>query len=122
MKNDNFASDFEELRIWIESRRLVNAVFDQLEECRHFSYRDQIQRASMSVMSNIAEGAERGTAADFARFLDISKGSAGEVRSLLHLGEDRGFFRSDQAADLRASHRQLGRSIAALAKSLRVKK
>ncbi len=122
MSENNFASDFEELRVWIESRRLVNAIYDHLEGCRNFGFIDQLQRASVSVMNNIAEGFDRGTKADFARFLDISKGSSGEVRSMLYLAEDRRYLTPTVANELRVSYRNLGRSIGAFAKSLRSKK
>ncbi|MFC2090865.1 four helix bundle protein, partial [Bacteroidota bacterium] len=55
---------------------------------KDYGYRDQITRAAISIMNNIAEGHERSSKKDFARFLTISKGSAGEVRSLLYVALD----------------------------------
>jgi len=75
----SFAERFEELRIWQEARTQVLAIYRCIE--RHssgyndFAFRDQLQRASISVMNNIAEGFERKTPKDFAHFLDLAKGS-----------------------------------------------
>jgi four helix bundle protein len=83
---------FEHLRAWQSSRRLANRIFDLSgagQLARTYSIRDQIQRAAVSVMANIAEGFERNSAADFARFLLIAKASAAEVRSLVYLAADR---------------------------------
>jgi four helix bundle protein len=55
---------------------------------RDYGLKDQIRRASVSIMNNIAEGFERGSNKDFAKFLFISRGSAGEVRSLLYVAKD----------------------------------
>lgn len=70
---------FEELVIWQESRELVTIVYNVFEKSKDYSFKDQIQRASVSVMNNISEGFERGSNAEFIRFLFISKASAGEV-------------------------------------------
>lgn len=64
---------------------LAVAVYSDFKGVRDYSFCDQIKRAAVSVSNNISEGAERQTPADFARFLDIAKGSAGEVRSMYHL-------------------------------------
>jgi len=87
-----FAERFEDLMIWQEARSLVNAIYDTMDKCRDFDFRSQLQRASISAMNNIAEGFERRTKKDFAHFLDVSKGSAREVRSMLYLAEDRTFI------------------------------
>ena len=86
---------FEELIVWKEARNLANEVYAFCEEgplSRDFGLRDQIRRAVVSVMSNIAEGFERETTAEFIRFLYIAKGSAGEVRSQLYLARDRQYI------------------------------
>lgn len=84
-----------------------------------FEFRNQIQSAATSVMNNIAEGFERRTKKDFAHFLDLAKGSAGEVRSMLYLGEDRSYIAPKAAESLRADYKDLSKSIGALAASLR---
>ena len=89
------------------------------DKCRDFDFRRQIHLAARSVMNNTAEGFERRTKKDFAHFLDLSKGSAGEVRSMLYLAEDRGYLPTSSAACLREDYTSLSKSIAAFAASLR---
>lgn len=78
----------ETMYIWRESRVLVNDIYNMMNKCRDYSFRDQIQRAVISIMNNIAEGAESGTNAKYISFLNISKGSCAEVHSMLYLCED----------------------------------
>lgn len=83
---------FEELLCWQRSRELTKEIYRAFLNCRDFGLKDQIQRAAVSVMSNIAEGFERGTQAEFVNFLYIAKGSAGEVRSQLYIALDVGYL------------------------------
>lgn len=86
---------FEELPVWQRARELVISVYGLTRNeafSRDFSLVDQIRRASASVMSNIAEGFERGSNAEFIQFLYISKGSAGEVRTQLYIARDQGYI------------------------------
>ena len=116
-----FAERFEDLKVWQEARELANAVYDAMVKCRDFDFRSQIQRAAVSAMNNSAEGFERRTRKDFAHFLDLSKGSAGEVRSMLYLAENRKYVSSAVADKLRARYEQLSASIGALASRLRTR-
>src|SRR6266513_1825527 len=75
---------FEDLEVWQRGCRLSVAVYNAFETCKRYSLKDQIERAGLSIPSNIAEGAERGSAKDFAHFLNFSKGSCGEVRTQLY--------------------------------------
>lgn len=117
------AKRFEDLRIWQQSRAQANLVYDSFghdSPCgRDYGFRDQIQRCAVSVMNNIAEGFERRTDQDFARFLNIAKGSNGEVRSMLYLAEDRGYLSADSGEQMRSSAESLSASIEALARHLR---
>lgn len=70
-------------------------------------------------MNNIAEGFERRSDADFARFLDIAKGSNGEIRSMLYLAEDRSYLSHDIANEMRTFSEDLSKGIESLAKHLR---
>ncbi len=82
---------FEEIEAWKNARKLVVEIYKitkQQKFSRDFGYNDQIQRAAVSIMSNIAEGYERKSEKEFIRFLYISRGSAGEVRSLLYVASD----------------------------------
>ncbi len=86
---------FEESTAWQSARELVKCVYEMTrrEPLRSdWGLRDQIQRASVSAMSNIAEGFERGTTKEFIQFLYQAKGSAGEVRSLLYAAIDLGYI------------------------------
>ena len=83
--------NFESLRIWQEARVFVNDIYGLMQNCRDWGFRDQIQRAAVSIMNNIAEGNESGSDAKYAYFLNIAKGSCSEVRSMLYLCEDLGF-------------------------------
>jgi four helix bundle protein len=82
---------FEEIEAWQTAReltKLIYAVTDEGRISRDFGLKDQIRRASVSVMSNIAEGFESQTQALFIRYLGIAKASAGEVRSQLYVTRD----------------------------------
>jgi four helix bundle protein len=90
---------FEDIKAWGMAKDLVVAVYrlsGQGKFCQDFGLRDQIRRAAVSVMSNIAEGFERGTKAEFVRFLRIAKGSCGEVRSQLHVALDLNYVNSQE--------------------------
>jgi four helix bundle protein len=76
---------FEDLAVWQRGCRLAVAIFEEFSGCKNFTIKDQIQRAGLSIPSNIAEGAERGSVRDFAHFLNISKGSCGELRTQLYI-------------------------------------
>jgi len=83
--------NFEDLEIWKEARRLTQEIYQLTREARFskdFGLRDQIRRAAISIMSNIAEGFERGGNQEFIQFLYVAKGSCGEVRSQLYVALD----------------------------------
>ena len=92
------AKAFEDLYVWQIARQLVNLIYDltDTKTFRDFSLKDQIQRAAVSVISNIAEGFERGTRDEFLYFLYIAKGSCGEVRAQLYIALDRKFINQSQ--------------------------
>ena len=79
---------FEDLEIWQEARAFNKQLFKQFEKNTNYAYKDQLLRASLSITNNIAEGFERQSDADFRKFLDYAKASAGEVRSMLYLALD----------------------------------
>jgi four helix bundle protein len=114
---------FEDLRIWQQARVQANAVYDLFSynspSGRDYGFRDQIQRCAVSVMNNIAEGFERRSDQDFARFLNIAKGSCGEVRSMLYLAEDRHYLDAESAQERRTFAEALSEGIESLARHLR---
>lgn len=78
--------NFEELNVWQEAKKLVVAVYKLTSHSpvnKDFGFKEQIQRAAISIMNNIVDGFERDNNNEFIRFLSYSKGSAGEVRSML---------------------------------------
>ena len=116
------ARRFEDLWVWQQARELVKEIYQDFHTAggvRDFGFRDQIQRAAVSIMNNLAEGFERSTDADFARFLDVAKGSCAEVRSMYYTAEDRGYIASDLAEMRRSKARQISAGIASLAAHLR---
>ena len=92
----------EDMRVWQESRTFVNAIYDMMLPCKDFGFKDQIQRAAVSIMNNIAEGFESGSDALFLRYLNIAKGSCSEVKSMLYLCEDRKFCTQETRISLHA--------------------
>lgn len=86
---------FEQIEAWKAARELCQLIYSLSAKGafqRDFALRDQIRRAAISSMSNIAEGFERGTKDEFIRFLSISKGSCGEVRSELYVALDQKYI------------------------------
>lgn len=86
---------FEDLIAWQKARELTKQIYDvtRIDEfSKDFGLKDQIRRAAVSVMSNIAEGFDRGGRAEFHRFLVIAKGSCAEVRSQLYIASDIGYI------------------------------
>ena len=89
------AESFEELHVYQRARELTNSVYEvsrKGEFARDFGLVDQIRRASVLIMSNIAEGFERGAKTEFIQFLFIAKGSCGEVRAQLQIATDQGYI------------------------------
>jgi len=76
---------FEDLEVWQRGCRLCVGIFESFADCRNFTLKDQIGRASLSIPCNIAEGSERGSTKDFAHFLNFSKGSCGELGTQLYI-------------------------------------
>lgn len=83
---------FEDIEAWQEARVLSKCVYDMTRECRDRSLCDQIQRAGVSVMSNIAEGFGRGGNREFLQFLYISRGSIYEVKSQIYVFLDNDYI------------------------------
>lgn len=79
---------FEEIISWQKGKELTLMIYQTFKNCRDFGFKSQIERASVSIMNNIAEGFERKTNKELKNFLFIAKGSAGEVRSMLSLALD----------------------------------
>src|SRR3989344_2309558 len=76
---------FEDIISWQKGIELSSIVYDIFKSNRDYGFRDQIQRAAVSISNNIAEGFERQSNKELSKFLYIAKGSAGEVRSMLSI-------------------------------------
>lgn len=84
----NGIEKFEDIIAWQKARQMTLEIYRLFRDSKNFSFRDQLQRAAVSVMNNIAEGFERKGDKEFKHFLYISKGSCGEVRSMIYLALD----------------------------------
>ena len=94
---------FEDLLIWQKARLLTKLIYDASAHWPDPSLKDQIRRAAVSVISNIAEGFERGAKQEFLYFLYIARGSCGEVRAQLYIALDQNYLTKqqfDQLSDL----------------------
>ena len=113
--------DFEEMEVWRDAQDLAEQVYRDCLSVKDYSFCDQIKRAAVSISNNIAEGSERTTPADFSRFLDIAKGSSGEVRSMYRLAVRLGFVPTN-IADIRSEKcKSISRQLGGFAKFLRSK-
>ena len=112
---------FEEIGAWQQGRVLVRDVY-QLSRTsglsRDFGLRDQIQRAAVSVCSNIAEGFERRGNKEFIKFLWIAKGSAAEVSSQLYHLKDLGYITEVEFSDLQGKAKRIGATLHLLIDSI----
>ncbi|MCD4770579.1 MAG: four helix bundle protein [Bacteroidales bacterium] len=93
--------EFEDLEIWQLARQLLNLIYDDFRHCKDFKFKDQITSAGLSIKNNIAEGFSRDSDKEFKHFLNISKGSAGEVKSMFYTAEDQKYVLADVAIDRR---------------------
>ena len=112
---------FEDLEVWKRSARLSVTLYQQTKDLRDFGFRDQLTRSGLSIPSNIAEGYERDSNAEIARFLTIAKGSAGELRTQILIGIEAGFLNKSDALVWADEAKQLGRIFGALIKRHRNK-
>ena len=113
---------FEDIDAWQKARELTTAVYSCSKTgpfSRDFGLRDQMRRATVSVMSNIAEGFERGGRSEFIQFLAIAKGSAGEVEAQLYVALDQHYVDEHEFGSLKAQAESTKRLIAGFIKYLR---
>ena len=112
---------FEDLIAWQKARELTREIYKVTQKGkfpRDFGLTGQIQRATVSSMSNIAEGFERYGQGEFHQFLSVAKASCAEVRSLLYVALDIGYLDQDQFQKLLKQAEELGRIIGALRSSV----
>lgn len=112
---------FEDLIAWQKARLLTAAVYQMTRQgdfAKDFGLSDQIQRAAVSVMSNIAEGFERNNPGDFSRFLTIAKSSCAEVRAQLYVALDIEYINQIEFTALMEQANEVSRLISGLKKSV----
>jgi four helix bundle protein len=112
---------FEDLIAWQKARVLTKEIYQITrmgEFAKDFGLSGQIQKASVSIMSNIAEGFERGGRAEFHQFLSIAKASCAEVRSQLYVALDIGYLENNKFRNIMKKAEELGRIIGGLRASV----
>ena len=108
---------FEDLICWQKARSLTNVVYELTRLpsfSKDFELSRQIRGAAISSMANVAEGFERWSRKEFARFLDIAKASAGEVRSQLYVALDQQYITLQQSESAKAAAMETSKTIAGL--------
>lgn len=110
---------FEDLLCWKKARELTREAYKAFAQCRDRGLTDQIQRAAVSVMSNIAEGFESGTRQEFLNYLYIAKASAGEVRAQLYAAHDIGYVNIQTFKDLKSLAEECSRLLSSFIKSVK---
>ena len=113
---------FEDFIAWQKARSLTREIYKITNLpafSRDFGLKDQIRRAAVSIMSNIAEGFERGSRGEFAQFLSIAKASCAEVRSQLYIALDQHYLDRETFVRVAAATSEVGRLIGGLMKYLR---
>lgn len=109
---------FEDLDVWKRTCKLAVQIYELLRESRDYALKDQMQRAAVSIASNIAEGSERG-GKDFERFLRIARGSAAELRTQCYIAARIGMLKNEQMNELVNELKELSRRLTGLARSLK---
>ena len=108
---------FEDFIAWQKARQLSRKIYQATSLpgfSRDFGLKDQIRRAAISIMSNIAEGFERGRAAEFHQFLSIAKASCAELRSQLYVALDAKYLTQFQFQELMSAEAEVGQVIGGL--------
>lgn len=105
---------FEDLDVWKESMRLVMDIYNKFRHCNDFGLRSQVQRAAVSIPSNIAEGYDRGSNREFIRFLHYARGSCAELRTQLYIAQEAGFVSKPEASRILEKTRHISASLTRL--------
>jgi four helix bundle protein len=110
---------FEELEVWKRGCRLAVDICRAVGNSKQFVLRDQMQRAAISVPSNVAEGSERDSKPDFIRFLRIAKGSAAELRTQTYIAQKLELISKTEAKRVIAETKEISAMLQGLIRSLR---
>jgi four helix bundle protein len=112
---------FEDIIAWQKARTLTQSIYEITRSgsfSKDYELKTQIRRAAVSIMSNIAEGYERGGAKEFKQFLSIAKASCAELRSQLYVAADIGYLKDHQFRNLLSQSEEVGRIIGGLRASV----
>ena len=110
---------FEEIIAWQKAKMMTLKLYSLFKDSHDFGFKDQICRASVSVMNNIAEGFERKSDNEFKYFLFIAKGSCGEVRSMLYLAIELKYVNQEECEHLLGLSKEVSKMISGLIKTLK---
>lgn len=105
-----------------KARELVNLVYSDFRSCKDFTFKNQVTGAGISIMNNISEGFCRNSDAEFRQFLNISKGSSGEVKNMYYIAEDQKYVTNEIALDRRNKCQRILNGTSGLMKYLKTSK
>ena len=117
--------NFQNLRVWQLAKNLAVRIYKLTRNpklSKDFGLKDQIRRASVSIVSNIAEGFERESNNQFVYFLIIAKGSAGELRAQLYIAKNQNYITSAEFEDLKAMVLEVSKTIGGFVSYLKTQK
>jgi len=112
---------FEDIEAWKKAREVIREIYQfskRADFAKDFALRDQIRRAAISIMSNIAEGFERGGDKEFVQFLSVAKGSCGEARAQLYVALDQEYVTEEEFSVTTEKLIEIGRLISGFMKYL----
>ncbi len=107
---------FEQLDVWKRASRLSCGIYKIMNNCKDFGFKDQITRSALSIPSNIAEGEERESQKESARFLYYAKGSAGELVTQIYIGIEIGYINKNTALTMIKETKEIASMVASLIK------
>lgn len=111
-------NSFEDIISWQKSQVLTKLIYDLFRNNKDYSFKDQIQRAAISISNNVAEGFERKSNNEFKQFLFIAKGSCGEVRSMANLALSCKYITEKDFKDIQARSIEISKLLSGLIKTL----
>ncbi|MBM9537893.1 four helix bundle protein [Desulfobulbus alkaliphilus] len=112
---------FEDLEVWKRSARLSAEIYKALADLKDYGFKDQLCRSGLSVPSNIAEGMERDSQKEFLQFLRFAKGSCGELRTQVYIGQEIGYVEKQKAQAWIQESKEISSMIVGLMKSIKAR-
>jgi four helix bundle protein len=109
---------FEDILSWQKSKILAVSLYRIFRDVKDYSFKNQIERAVISISNNVAEGYERRSNKEFKQFLYIAKGSCGEVRSMLHIALELGYITKSNFEKMFSASEEISRLLSGLIKKL----